>query len=181
MEKKINLQELIEGAKASKQQAQTKLVNIFWVDVRNYIFFLSKDEYNIEELTIETFTKALRKLSLYNADFDFKTWLLSIAHNTTIDFLRRKSKNREWLSEANDVDFQDFEPSPEQIFIDRQDAEKVEELLKKLPENYRKLIHLRYIEGKKLKDIAEETLLSLTNVKVSLMRAKKLLMEMENQ
>ncbi|MDR3273094.1 MAG: RNA polymerase sigma factor [Flavobacteriaceae bacterium] len=179
MKTKINLQELIEDAKAYKQQAQSKLVNIFWLDVRNYILFLSKDEHVTEELTIETFTKVLRKLSLYKADFDFRTWLLSIAHNTTVDFLRKKNKDKGLFSEEKYVDFQDVEPSPEQIFIDRQDEEKLEKRLKKLPENYRKLIQLRYLDGKKLKDIAAEMELSLANVKVSLMRAKKLLAEKE--
>ena len=69
----------------------------------------------------------------------------------------------------------DWEPSPEQLFIDKQNLEAFEKRLDKLPENYRKLIYSRYVEGKKLKVIVQETGLSLANVKVSLMRAKKLL------
>ncbi len=175
---KSDLLQLIEEAKNSKQQSQSKLVNIFWPDVKGYIFSLVKDENSAEELTIETFTKVLRKLSLYNSDFDFKTWLTSVAHNTTIDYLRKKSKGRD-IHLEDYPEFENLEPSPEQVFIDKQNVEALEKMLNKLPENYRRLIQLRYMEGRKLNDIEKETGLSLANVKVSLMRAKKLLFEMQ--
>ncbi len=180
MKAKQDLLQVIEEAKNSKQQSQSRLVNIFWADVRGYIFSLVKDENSAEELTIETFTKVLQKLSLYNSDFDFRTWLTSIAHNTTIDFLRKRNKDRDIYTEDY-PELGDVEPSPEQVFIDKQDSEVLEKMLNKLPDNYRKLIHLRYLEGKKLNDIVEETHLSLPNVKVSLMRAKKLLFEMQKK
>lgn len=176
---KLDLLQLIEEAKNSRQQSQNRILNIFWSDVKNYIFSLIKDENSAEELTIVTFTKVLNKLSLYNSDFDFRTWIISIAHNTTIDYLRKKDKDR--FLHDNYTDIQDVEPSPEQIFIKKQDSEVLEQMLKKLPEKYSQLINLRYLEGKKLKDIVEETGLSLANVKVSLMRAKKLLTEMQKK
>lgn len=90
LKNKSDLLQLLEEAKNSKQQAQSKIVNLYWGDIKSYIFSIVKDENYSEELTIETFTKVLNKLNLYNADFDFKTWVTSIAHNTAIDFLRKK-------------------------------------------------------------------------------------------
>lgn len=175
----MELLELIEEAKNSRQQAQSRLVNIFWDDIRNYVFSIVKEENYAEELTIETFTKVLQKLSLYNADFDFKTWIVSIAHNSAIDFLRKKNKAVKNISTDDYNDLKDLEPSPEELFINKQSIERLEKIFNKLPENYRVLIQLRYLEEKKLKDIVAETGLSLANVKVSLMRAKKLLFEMK--
>ncbi|WP_128330254.1 RNA polymerase sigma factor [Apibacter sp. HY039] len=174
----VDLLELIEEAKNSRQQAQSKLVNLFWADIKGYIFSLVKEDDAAEELTVETFTKILQKLSLYNSDFDFKTWLISVAHNSTIDYLRKKSKDRGVHTDEY-PDLEDTGPSPEQLFINRQNLEALEHKLESLPGNYRKLVQLRYLEGKKLNDIVEETGLSLANVKVSLMRAKKLLVEMQ--
>lgn len=178
MKSKINIQNLIEEAKNNKQQAQTKLVNIFWADVKSYVLFLTKEENIAEELTISIFSKALSKLSLYNSDFDFKTWLISIAHNHSIDYLRKKKNISIPFTEDFNSDVYDFEPSPEEKFIEKQNTEDFEKLLSKLPENYQKIIHLRYLEDKKLKEISEITNLSLSNIKVSLMRAKKLLSEL---
>lgn len=175
LKNKSDLLQLLEEAKNSKQQAQSKIVNLYWGDIKSYIFSIVKDENYSEELTIETFTKVLNKLNLYNADFDFKTWVTSIAHNTAIDFLRKKNKDKNKFSNEEYHHLSDWEPSPEQLFIDKQNLEAFEKRLDKLPENYRKLIYSRYVEGKKLKDIVQETGLSLANVKVSLMRAKKLL------
>lgn len=177
MKNNLDLLQLIEEAKNSRQQAQSKIVNLFWNDINSYIFSVVKDENFSEELTIETFTKVLSKLHLYNSDFDFRTWVTSIAHNSAIDFLRKMNKDKN-KNKFLDDDYQyprDWEPSPEQLFIDKQNLEALEKRLSNLPENYRKLIYFRYIEGKKLKDIVEETGLSLANVKVSLMRARKLL------
>jgi RNA polymerase sigma-70 factor (ECF subfamily) len=180
LKNKRNLLQLIEEAKNSKQQAQSGIVNLFWRDVKTYIFSLVKNENSAEELTIETFTKVLNKLSLYNSDFDFRTWIISVSHNTTIDYLRKKNKDKDFYTDEDYLELKDMEPSPEQVFIDKQNLEELEKMLEKLPENYHRLIQLRYLEGKKLKKIVEETGLSLANVKVSLMRAKKLLAEMQN-
>ncbi|TWP29879.1 sigma-70 family RNA polymerase sigma factor [Apibacter muscae] len=177
----MELYDLIEKAKTSKQQAQSRLVNLFWDDVKRYIYSLVKDENNAEELTIETFTKVLQKLNLYNIDFDFKTWILSIAHNTCIDFLRKNNKILSNFSTDNYHDIKDSDPSPEQLFINKQNVETVQKMLNKLPEKYSILIQLRYLDEKKLNEIVNDTGLTLANVKVSLMRAKKLLFEMKNQ
>lgn len=175
LKNKLDLLQLIEEAKNSRQQAQSKIVNLFWSDIKSYIFSLVKDENYSEELTVETFTKVLSKLNLYNSDFDFRTWVTSIAHNSAIDFLRKKNKDKNKFLDDDYQQPRDWEPSPEQLFIDKQNLEAFEKRLNNLPENYRKLIYSRYVEGKKLKDIVEETGLSLANVKVSLMRARKLL------
>ncbi|TWP31027.1 sigma-70 family RNA polymerase sigma factor [Apibacter muscae] len=177
----MELYDLIEKAKTSKQQAQSRLVNLFWDDVKRYIYSLVKDENNAEELTIETFTKVLQKLNLYNIDFDFKTWILSIAHNTCIDFLRKNNKILSNFSTDNYHDIKDSDPSPEQLFINKQNIETVQKMLNKLPEKYSILIQLRYLDEKKLNEIVNDTGLTLANVKVSLMRAKKLLFEMKDE
>ncbi|TWP24825.1 sigma-70 family RNA polymerase sigma factor [Apibacter muscae] len=177
----MELYDLIEKAKTSKQQAQSRLVNLFWDDVKRYIYSLVKDENNAEELTIETFTKVLQKLNLYNIDFDFKTWILSIAHNTCIDFLRKNNKILSNFSTDNYHDIKDSDPSPEQLFIYKQNVETVQKMLNKLPEKYSILIQLRYLDEKKLNEIVNDTGLTLANVKVSLMRAKKLLFEMKDE
>lgn len=88
--KKKKLQTVIFEAKKGKRQAQNLLMDIFWDNVFNYVYQKIKDEEEAEDIAIETFTKVFAKLKLYNADFDFKTWLLSIAHNTMIDHIRKK-------------------------------------------------------------------------------------------
>ena len=59
-------------------------------------------EDDAEDLTIETFTKAFKRLHQYTPAFAFSTWLFKIASNHTIDFIRKKRINalpRPWVQQ----------------------------------------------------------------------------------
>ena len=153
-------------------------MNLFWDKI--YYFVLSKihNETDAEDITIRTFTKVFRKLKLYNEDFDFITWVRAIAYNTMIDQIRKKpnlniSLDDEWMN----VDLEAALPSPEQHLIIKQDNKKLLKAIENLPEIYQKVIELRFLEGKTYKDISQELGLTLSNVKVRILRARNLLEE----
>ncbi len=175
----FNINELVELAKKGKPRAQNILLNTYWDNVYYYVFSKIKNENDAEDITIQTFTKAFSKLKLYNPDFDFKTWLISISHNTMIDLLR---KNK--ISLSSDMGFAleipIEEPSPEEELINKQKINEVKSYLDKLKPNYRKVIELRYLEEKTYKEIANELNLSISNVKILVLRGKKLLFELMN-
>lgn len=177
------LESLIVDAKKGKRVAQNHLIEIFWQQVYNYVFIKIKNEEEAEDITIETFTKVLSKLKLYNADFDFKTWVISIAHNTMIDHIRRSPKlNISMDDEFNKLLIRDSEKSPEDYLILQQDNDKVLKAINNLPLKYQRIIELRFLEDKTYKEIAEELDLSLPNVKVRVLRARQLLAEaLENK
>jgi RNA polymerase sigma-70 factor (ECF subfamily) len=51
----------------------------------------SKDENDADEITVNVFSKVLSKLDMFDPHFQFKTWILTIAQNTVIDFWRKKT------------------------------------------------------------------------------------------
>ncbi len=175
----FNINELVELAKKGKPRAQNILLNTYWDNVYYYVFSKIKNENDAEDITIQTFTKAFSKLKLYNPDFDFKTWLISISHNTMIDFLR---KNK--ISLSSDMGFAleipIEEPSPEEELINKQKINEIKSYLDRLKPNYRKVIELRYLEEKTYKEISNELNLSISNVKILVLRGKKLLFELMN-
>lgn len=176
--KKPELLLLISQAKKGKQAAQTTLMNLFWD--KTYYFILSKirNETDAEDITIQTFTKVFQKLKLYNEDFDFITWVNAIAYNTMIDHIRKKPElNISLDKELNAIDLEAALPTPEQHLIIQQDNKKLMRAIENLPEIYQKVIQLRYLEEKTYKDIAAELKLTMSNVKVRLLRARKLLEE----
>ena len=92
---KPELLKLIFLAKEKNQKAQTKLINQFWTDVFSLVMKKVHDENAADELTVSVFSKVLAKLDLYDENFQFKTWVLTIAQNTVIDYWRKKkSRNR---------------------------------------------------------------------------------------
>jgi len=173
-----NLQQIISDAKKGKRHAQNILMDLFWSNVYNYVFFKINDEEEAEDIAIETFTKVFAKLKLYNSDFDFKTWLLSIAHNTMIDHIRKSPALKLSLDDENyPIDIQEELPSPEESLIQQQDTDALILYLQKLKPEYRRILELRFLEEKTYKEIAEELDLSMANVKVRLLRARQLLQE----
>lgn len=172
------LQLLIAEAKKGKRQAQNVVMDLYWSTVYGYVFSKIQDENESEDIAIETFTKVFAKLKLYNEDFDFKTWIVSIAHNTMIDHIRKSTVlNISLDDEHNFIDIEEDLPTPEESLILKQDNDAVTNLIAQLKPEYKRIIELRYLEDKTYKEIADELNLSLANVKVRLLRAKQLLQE----
>lgn len=172
------LQNIIADAKKGKRQAQNVLMDLFWSTVYGYVYSKIQHENESEDIAIETFTKVFAKLKLYNDDFDFKTWILSIAHNTMIDHIRKSSVLKISLDDEHyTFEIEEDLPTPEESLILKQDNDAVVKWISKLKPEYKRIIELRYLEDKTYKEIAEELDLSLANVKVRLLRAKQLLQE----
>ena len=89
---KENLLNLVVLARGKDQKAQTRLINLFWVDVFSFVLRKVRDESLADEITVSVFSKVLNKLDLYDPDFQFKTWVLTIAQNTVIDHWRKRSR-----------------------------------------------------------------------------------------
>ncbi|HAV01921.1 MAG TPA: RNA polymerase subunit sigma-24 [Chryseobacterium sp.] len=176
--KDADLLQLIVSAKNKDQKAQTRLINLFWVDVFSFIMKKVQDEYVADELTVSVFSKILGKLDLYDPNFQFKTWMLTIAQNSIIDYWRRRARENE-DSTANFDDFKNhLALSPEELLISEEDQRQILNIIETLDAKYQEIIHLRFFEEKSIKEVAEELDITVANTKVRIMRAKKLLAEL---
>lgn len=176
--KSAKLQNTISEARKGKRQAQNVLMDLFWKNVYGYVNSKIQNEDEAEDVAIETFTKVFAKLKLYNSDFDFKTWVLSIAHNTMIDHIRKSPELQISLDDDNYfIEIQEDLPTPEESLIQKQDNDAFDQNIQKLKPEYRRIIELRYLEDKTYKEIADELQLSMANVKVRLLRARQILQE----
>ncbi len=175
-----NIQRTIEAAKSGSQLAYKDLLTMYWGDIYRFLLAKCQNEYEAEDLTIKTFSRAFDKLDLYKAKYSFKNWLLTIASHLFLDFVR--SQNRK--IESVDIDKEkinklvDLVPSPEDKLIQEQHLSELLQYIKQLKPHYRAVINLRYFQEYSYKEIAEELGESLNNVKVRLLRARKLLSEL---
>lgn len=166
---------LIALAKNKNQKSQTRLINSFWVDVFSFVMKKVQDENVADEITVSVFSKVLAKLDLYDPNFQFKTWILTIAQNTVIDYWRKKSRENEDSTDNFDDFKNQFARSPEELLISAEDQKKILTTIASLDSNYQEIIRLRFFEEKSIKEIAEELNLTVANTKVRIMRAKKVL------
>lgn len=138
-----------------------------------------------DDLTIEAFGKAFRKLNSYTPTYAFSTWLFKIATNNCIDFIRKKRMKTLSIDEPmGDDDSKDYSNNlkaksldPEERFIRQQRSKILRELLERLSEKYRRMIELRYFEELSYQEIADKLDLPIGTVKAQLFRAKELLLD----
>jgi RNA polymerase sigma-70 factor (ECF subfamily) len=175
----INLQ--IEKAKQGDQSAFTFLLDHYWNEVYGFMLVRTENETDAEDITIETFSKAFGKINSYNNEFQFNTWLIAIAKNGHIDLLRKRKsslfvKNTEFEDQrAQNV--ADTTPSVEDKLITEQNLSQLLKFIKELKPHYQEVIQMRYFQEMSYQEIANKIEEPLSNVKIKILRAKKLLAE----
>lgn len=178
---KEDLNEKIKKAKAGNQIAFSSLLNIFWDSVYYFQLARTKNENDAEDITIQTFSKAFDKINTYHETFEFKTWLITISKNIHVDLIRKRKKNILSQVENNSADavkkVADASPTAEDQLITEQNLITLLADIKKLKPHYQKVINLRYFNELSYAAIATELNEPITNIKVKLLRAKKLLAE----
>ncbi len=139
------------------------------------------NENDAEDITIRTFAKAFTKIHSFNEEYQFNTWLIAISKNVYQDLLRKRKSSIELKSTEEEKEKMygiiDDAPSPEDKIITEQNLAKLLRDIKKLKSKYQEVIHLRFFQELSYKEIAEQINEPVTNVKVKLLRAKKLLAE----
>ena len=175
----INLH--IEKAKKGDQVAFTYLLDHYWNEVYGFMLKRTENETDAEDIAIETFSKAFDKIATYNPEFQFNTWLIAIAKNVHIDMLRKKKSNV-FVEITDEEDQQaynvaDTSPSIEDAIITEQNLSRLLQFIKELKPHYQEVIQLRYFQEMSYQEISEQLGEPLSNVKIKLLRAKKLLAE----
>lgn len=169
----------IEKAKKGNQIAFSFLLDTFWNDVYGFQLKRTENENDAEDITIQTFSKAFDKLHTYDDSYEFKTWLITISKNIHVDLIRKRKRN---VLEAGSNDeaitrVLDDAPSAEDRLITEQNLVTLLHNIKKLKPHYQEVINLRYFHELSYAAIATELDEPMNNVKVKLLRAKKLLAE----
>lgn len=167
------------------QKAYAELMNCYRDALYFMLLKMTNDPYDSEDLTIEAFGKAFKRLAFYTPDYAFSTWLFKIATNNCIDFLRAKKKNTVSLdvafggnSEGYSRDVASESPNPEASCMQKQKAHFMRKMVGQLKPNYRTLVELRYFQELSYEEIAEELNLPLGTVKAQLFRARDMMYKM---
>lgn len=177
----MEIEEAIQKAKQNDQKAFNFLLDKFWDDVYGFQLKRIENENDAEDVTIQTFSRAFDKIDSYNPDYKFKTWLITISKNIHIDFIRKRKKSlRDDFSHEDEqkvLEILDSAPSPEDKIITEQNLAQLLRDVKKLKPHYQEVINLRFFQELSYKEISKVLNEPINNVKVKLLRAKKLLAE----
>lgn len=116
-----------------------EIYNNYFKDVYFFIYSLSKDKHIAEDLTSETFIKAIKSIESFKGNCDIKVWLFQIAKNSYYSYIR-KHKNLIELDSVPEIK-DDFDI--EKSVISSEESMKTHEILHNLSEPYKEVFSLR--------------------------------------
>jgi RNA polymerase sigma-70 factor (ECF subfamily) len=166
----------IEQTLRGEQVAFGQLMHRYAGAVYNLAYRMLGDAQDAEDASQEIFLRAYTRLTSFDRTRRFSTWLLSIASNYCIDRLRRR--RFAWLT-LDDVAFSlpSHERGPERSALDREERDRVQAALRRLPDHYRLVLVLRYWQEMSYNEIAQVTGLTESALKTRLHRARHMLAE----
>ncbi len=167
---------LIEAYLKGDYKALDILVGRYLEPVYNFITRYSGDSSEAQDLTQETFLKAWKNIKKFDRTKSFKTWIFTIARNTTLDWFRKKkSVSLSLFDVEGDVSLADTLVDDELLPSDVFDNKKLHEIVQKavavLSPLYQTVLLLRYEEEFTFQEIATILNESIDTVKSRYRRA----------
>jgi RNA polymerase sigma-70 factor (ECF subfamily) len=161
-------------AQRGEGEAFAMLVEAYQTPVYNLCYRMLGEPAEAEDAAQETFLRAYRGIRRYDPERPFATWLLAIASHYCIDRIRRKRipvLSVESLEPGQE--YPDAEPGPEERLAVRERREIIDEISRRLEDQDRAVIVLRYWYDMSCEEIGQALSLSVSAVKSRLHRARR--------
>lgn len=131
-----------------------KIYRTYFNDVFLYIRRLSKDDHLAEEITSETFFKAMRSLDSFRRDCDIRVWLCQIAKNCYFSYLKKAGRT-EPLDDTEFLNLSLQDESVEEHLLRQDEAQQVQKILHNLPDPYKEVFMWRVFADLSYKQIGQ--------------------------
>jgi RNA polymerase sigma-70 factor (ECF subfamily) len=172
--------ELVARARQGDEAAFEQLVLRHQCYVFNLAYRVLGDYTEAEDMTQEAFVRVWRGLSGFRGQARFTTWLYRIVHNLCLN--RLPGLQRELLqTEPLEEVLADPGPSPADLFAVREQMAFLHAQMDRLPEKYRLVLTLRYLQHLSYDEIAAALEMPMGTVKTHIHRARRLLRERLSQ
>ncbi len=152
----------------------TEIYELYFKDVYSYVYSICRNESVAEEITQETFFKALNRISSFKGNCKIYTWLCQIAKNTFYDY-QKKEKRKMPLDD--DFEYFDFTIDIEKDFVKTEQSMEAHMILHKLDNPYKEVFTLRVFAELSFKQIGSIFNKSDSWARIIFYRAKNKLLE----
>jgi RNA polymerase sigma-70 factor (ECF subfamily) len=177
--------QLVVRAQQGDKQAFNLLVEKYQRKLSRLLSRFIRDQAEVEDVTQEAFIKAYRALPAFRGDSAFYTWLYRIGINTAKNYLMAMGRRAPTSTEVEAEDAEGFEEgeqlrdinTPESVLLTNEIAETVNSTIEQLPEELRKAIQMRELEGMSYEDIAQAMDCPIGTVRSRIFRAREAIAE----
>jgi RNA polymerase sigma-70 factor, ECF subfamily len=166
---------LVERAQGGEVEAFAGVLEQFERRVFHFVLRMLRNAHDAEDVTQDTFIKAWRHLASFRPRNSFSTWLFTIARRTALNHIRARRPTEE-RGEHDEV----MPENPRDAATDREQAEAIWNLARRLKPDQYEVLWLCYGEGFSVNEIAGIMNTNSLRVRVLLHRARKRLAEWLN-
>ena len=175
--------ELVTLAAEGRESAYRELLSRYERPVFSLIYRMVRNRTLAEDLAQEAFIRTFNAIDTYNPQYKFSSWIFKIAHNLTIDHLRKKRIDTISIHGSPDAVTPDEQARTRLVLEsthERPDAYvenielggQIEAAIARLRPEYRAVTLLRHVEGYSYQEIADILELPLGTVKTYIHRAR---------
>lgn len=176
-------QALVERAQQGDHKAFELLVSKYQRRLTRLLARFVKDEHEVNDVTQEALIKAYRALPNFRGESAFYTWLYRIGINTAKNFLATNGKKMVISADVANEEGEMFDLSdqladdhtPEAEMMNREILQTVEAVVARLPEDLRRAITLREMEGLSYDEIAQIMDCPIGTVRSRIFRAREVI------
>ena len=129
-----------------------KVYTTYFNDVYRYVLRLSGNEHTAEEITSDTFYKAMQSIDSFRGDCDVRVWLCQIAKNCYYSHVK-KSGRTDYVDEADLHDIPDPDRGVAEDYVRREDIGRIQQLLHELSDPYKEVFMWRVYADLSFKQI----------------------------
>ena len=138
-------QGLVAEAQQHNEGAFAQLYERYFEKIYRYILLKIGDQFEAEDMTQQVFLKALKSIGTFKwKNVPFSAWLYRIAHNQTVDYLRRKSRHPTGTLEEAEAYIVEPGGGPQEMAEFHFDLERLTAATKRLTPAQRNVIALRF-------------------------------------
>lgn len=145
----------------------------YFSDVYMYIRRLSRDEHLAEEITSETFFKAISSIESFRGDCDIRVWLCQIAKNCYFSYLKKTQR----IDSIEDIETAEQSENFEERFFQKDAAMQIQKVLHDIPDPYKEVFMWRVFAEMSFKQIGQIFHKSENWACVTYHRARKMIKE----
>lgn len=168
---------LVERILAGDDEALQLLYERYFQPLFQYAYVQTGDYHHAEEVTQDIFCKMARNLAKFEGKSSFRTWLFAIGRHAVIDFQRKRKQDIPMEKEKVEYFREQYHSANKQV-SESPFADQVMSYLKKLPNDYRQVIYLRFVKGFSIADTAEVMSKTTIAVKSLQHRARNRLLQL---